>query len=139
MNKEYLDLFKNINEHKDLGKKPIKEKNYNDLQSINETPDVSKFKINENINDGWNIQFETETRVNGIRQSNNPYEQRQSRRQVREDLNGLNKYIEEDKTQQITKQNQLNEVFDLKNVSVVTLEMFESIRRAAMIQIANKI
>jgi len=29
--------------------------------------------------------------------------------------------------------------FDLKNVSVVTLEMFESIRRAAMIQIANKI
>lgn len=58
MDEEYLKLFKNIQDEE----KPKKEKleliketpNYSNYQSesLNETPDISKYKMNENLNDG---------------------------------------------------------------------------------------
>jgi hypothetical protein len=137
MDQEYLNLFKNVNNDKSLGK-PLKEKNYNNLPSLNETPDVSQYQINENLTDGWDIQFETETRIDGVVQNNNPHVQQRTRRKnLNEDLNGLNKYMDDEHLHKPV--NSVNEVVNLKDTDVVSLAMFESMRKNAMMSLANRL
>lgn len=151
MDKDYLKLFENMEDKNNKDEfKMIKEtpdfQNYNNAPSLNETPDVSKFNINQNLNDGWGVNFDVqfETRINGeVQRSNNIYEQRRSRRRnnVNEDLNGLNKYLEEDNLNEVIRHNQQtqqNKRLDLSG-DVVTLEMFNEMRRQAMDSVYRQI
>lgn len=106
--------------------------NYNQWQKLNEiNKEPRKYNINENLNDGWgNLDFQIETRINGIKQNNT------------KDLNGLNKYlnkedlIEENANSKLNKfleSFKLNETYDLSNVDIVTIEMFENMNNNAMV------
>jgi len=65
---EYLKLFQKVqkdNPQENLNKpnnpygQPIRETQNNKWgPSLNETPDVSKYKMNENLNDGWNLDLQ---------------------------------------------------------------------------------
>ena len=118
MNENYLNLFKKIQEQEDEDQ---------GLQSLNETPDHSKYQnpetqdfsqfqnlneiqrtpeINENINDAWSQNIEIETRVNGqvVRKGNSnpdPYTQRRSR-PVNQG-NGLDQYLAEDNLNEVVR------------------------------------
>jgi len=138
--KEYLELFNKIKKDKDdykmlnnkndnlpsLNETP----NYNDLPKLNETPS-NNYDMNENLNDGWNIDFQFETKVNGVKQSSNPYQQ-QKRKTNEEKQNNLNEVLRE-KRKQIN-----NEKINIDD-EVVSLEKFNLMRKNSMMFIANKI
>lgn len=139
--KEYLELFNKIKNKKEEYKS-LNNKNDNDLPSLNETPNYNdlpklnetpsnNYNINENLNDGWNIDFQFETRVNGVKQSSDPYKQ-QKRRTNEEKQENLNEVLRE-------RNNQIyNEKVDLDN-DVVSLEQFNQMRRNSMMSIVNRI
>jgi hypothetical protein len=147
MDKDYLKMFENIDKKEKTGliKETPNYENYNQYENLNETPDVSKFNLNENLNDGWNIDFQFETKVNGEVQRNpsNPYQQKRRRKSIKEDLNGLNQFIDEDEN--------LNEVFKPKQQlqkternsydpdGVITLEMFNNWRRMSLQPLYEKL
>ena len=77
MDEEYLKLFgkqkpeqeENLNETKQTWENLSKPRQQNQWQNINETPDLSQYNINENVNDGWGtLDVQIETRVNGVPQ-----------------------------------------------------------------------
>ena len=120
------------------------------LKSLNETPDYSQYEnlnkprnnysqyenlnevkrtpnINENVNDGWaNINFDVETKVNGVVQRNNPdpYVQRRSR--PVDDPNGLGKFMKEN----------LNEVVRHKPIPPPIVE--QPVEKKEEVQIINE-
>lgn len=157
-NKELMKLYENIQKNdknenvENLNETPnynneynLNKSKYNNLESINETPDVSNFNLNENLNDGWNNQFEIETRINGVKKDNRPFQQQKRNKRINKnenlnnDLNGLNQFLEEDKVQNIQKSNQINEKINTDNVDVVSIEMFESMRKKSMMPLVNKL
>lgn len=160
MSEDYLKLFQNIqNSPNESYIKPKKEElkpinegggRYDNLQNINEVNNVQQYQINENVNDGWNNQFEIETRVNGVVQRNNsdPYNQQMKRKNIVSN-NGLEKYLvgdEDDmretyRPQVIIQQDiiQNTPTKNLNDVEVVSLEMFERMSQMALTPLKSKI
>ena len=117
--------------------------NTQQLQSLNETPDISQYRIDENINGGWGTnEFQVETRVNGVPQQNSPYQHQQRRKAKTQDLNGLEQYLigdEEDNLNEIVQHNDISiKDIDTSKSDVITLEMFEQMRANAMLSLKNK-
>jgi hypothetical protein len=157
---EYLKLFKNVRETKEEENlnevknfseyENLSKNNYEGYQRLTETP-KHNYNVNENINDGWNNQFSTETRINGVPQkTNDPYQMPQRRVNRRPDPNGLNQFIDDDDMREVYRpQIQqttppppqpvtapiINEKFT--EVEVVTLDMFENINKRAFIELAQ--
>jgi hypothetical protein len=150
-NEEYLKLFENVNnqnqnlnetsKYDDYKNMNLNETpNYNQYQSLNETPDVSQFKIDENLNDGWNLDVQFETRINGeLQNPNSIYEQKRRRYNKSNDLNGLNQYLEDENLNEVYRNNStqtLNESINT-DCDVVTLDMFNNMRKNSMLAVAN--
>lgn len=157
---EYLKLFKQVNENKDDEETPMLKEtpNYSGLPNLNETPDTSKYRVDENVNDGWNMQFQTETRVNGVKQqSNNPYQQTHRSRGggLKNDPNGLGQYIDDDDVNEVYRQPKVQrpiqqpqqpiqqvqpvveKLNEFKEVDVVSVELFERWNEAYFINFAQ--
>ena len=145
---EYLKLFKNNkDEWGSLNETP----RYNNLPNLNETPDLSLYRIDENVNDAWgNLDIQIETRVNGMPQQNNPYYNPHVKRahQVN-DPNGLNNFLQEDNINEVIKHPQpiqgptfedsiepmINE--NINDVGIVSWELFEKINQKAFLALAK--
>ena len=117
--------------------------NQQQLQSLNETPDVSQYKIDENLNGGWGTNdFQVETRVNGVPQQNSPYQHQQRRKPKSKDLNGLEQFLVGDEDQNLNEVVQHNDALiqavDHSDPDVITLEMFEQMNTNAMLSLNNK-
>ena len=145
MNEEYLKAFQQVQEN-NSNKEELKSLNetpqYENMESINETPDLSQYQMNENINDGWDVNCEI--RVNGVVQHNNPYVKQNRRKKTINDANGLNQFIDEDNLNEVISVNPIqshssqgpqNQRFE--DVDVVTWEMFESINSKAFGQLGD--
>ena len=137
-NEEYLRIFHNV-------ENPRQQENLNETkkqeqwQSLNETPDVSQYKIEENVNGGWGTEdFQIESRVNGVQQerNSNPFQHQQRRKPNRgKNLNGLDQFIDDDdnlnevvqqpKTQPKTQAIETGPTPNIEDADVVSLEMFE--------------
>jgi hypothetical protein len=156
-NEEYLKLFNNIDNislnetqnHEEL--KSLNSNTHNNWSSINETPNLSDYKIDDNINSGWsNNEFQIESRINGIKQNNNnhynsPHQHRNKRNRNKLDLNGLNQFIDDD--------DDLNEVYQqpkisdtppvinesIEDVDEVSVELFEKMNANAMLTLNHKL
>jgi len=173
MTEEYLKLFNNIetknNQWDNLNEtqqpqQPQQQQNQwgqsqqNQWgQSLNETPDVSQYNINENINDGWGTnKFQVETRVNGIPNptnnlneiQNTPYQTRNQRRRNNQsqNLNGLDQFLDDDDlnevlvnkhTQSVNEILQHPTVDNLEDHDVITVEMFERMNTNAFLTLNN--
>jgi hypothetical protein len=129
--KEEMKLLKNENyiNFENLNETP----NYDNLPKLNETPDVSQFNMNENLNDGWDIEVQFETRMNGVKQPSNPYNQQKSLRTIEEKEQNLNEVLRE-KNQQY-----LNEQINTEVEDVVSVEMFNNMRMSSMNMLANRL
>ena len=146
MNEEYMKLFNKIQENKEDDElKPLNETpNYGDMPSLNETPDLSQYQINENVNDGWDSNFvQFETRINGISQNQQPQNQQIRKKRSDLDLNGLNQFLPEENLNEVffNKQQEnltgpINEKFE--DVGIVSVEMFERINEQALIPLGQK-
>lgn len=133
MNDEYLRSFMQVQENESKLESLNEVPNWNNLESINETPDLSQYEINENLNDGWNI--DCEVRVNGERLENsNPYIQQQKRKR-KNDPNGLNSFME-DSINEVYQQNTITPSVSVngsfKDVDVVSWDLFENINHQAL-------
>lgn len=138
-NEEYLRLFNNM-ENKES--KLLKNENYNDLPSLNETPNynnlpklnetptTTQFNINENVNDGWNIDFQFETRIDGVKQSSDQHIQQRRQRTIQEKEQNLNEVLRENE------QKFINEAINT-DTDVVSLEMFNQMRQNSMMSLAR--
>jgi len=147
MNEEYLKAFKQVQENNNSEEelKPLNETpQYDDMESLNETPDLSQYQINENLNDGWNI--DCEIKVNGVPQTNsNPYIQQNKKRKPANDPNGLNQFIGENSLNEVISYPKPQQIHNLQgpqtqrfeDVEVVTWEMFENINYKALGQLGN--
>lgn len=154
---EYLKLFKKVNADDNSGYQSLNEKpNYNQYlnQKINETPDVSMYRIDENLNDGWgNLDFQIETRVNGVpvqrQQNNSPFQRRQ--RKMENDINGLGQYLDNENLNEVYRQPVMQPLNDpivqiidtpvnenLQDVEVVSVELFNKINEKAFQPIVAK-
>jgi len=162
MDEEYLKLFQKQNEQKqeenlnetvqpqtweNLSKPRVQQ---NQWQNLNETPNTKQYNVNENVNDGWGtLDVQVETRVNGVVQ-NNPNQQQMRpnpRRHQQADPNGLNQFMEDD-LREVVRQPAPQQpvqpaplapppVQDVKDVDVVSVDMFENMGSNAMITFAN--
>jgi len=115
----------------------------NQYQSLNETPDVSQYKIDENLNGGWGTNdFQVETRVNGVPQQNSPYQHQQRRKPKSQNLNGLEQFLIEDEDENLNEVMQHNDVsinpIEQSDPDVITVEMFEQMNTNAMLSLNNK-
>lgn len=130
-----LNASKNNNQFQNYN---LNNNNFNNSNNLNETP-VHNFDINENVNDGWNNDFEVEVRKNGVKQERTrPFQQQKKRRKTQNnDPNGLNKFLQEDDLNQ-NQQQMVNENVNM-NTNVVTVDMFNKARRNSMLTIAQKI
>ena len=153
---EYLNLFKQVKEQS------IEQKDYTfeqlrgnanqfNGQMLNETPNYSNYNnfnsyqsINEvqrnNYSQEYNInEFNIETRVNGENLQN----LNEVKRQSKEDkLNEVMEHLRQERLNAMKKEDEnrsLNENINFKDVSVVTLEMFEKARYSSMMQVASRI
>lgn len=156
MDQEYLDLFKNIqNENlENLNETQKSNDGWENLnvkkeqqkwQSINETPDVNQYKQYENLNSDLNIDVQFETKINGVVQNqsqtqhnqSHPYHnkpKRQQPQQIFEDM-PLNEVIQEPKPS-YPEAEVINE--SLEDVDVVSVDFFNRMGNAAMLELANK-
>lgn len=151
---EYLNLFKKVQEQKietkTFGFEQLRESTNNvnlNQYRLNETPDYSSFQnfrqnnLNEvqrnNYSQDYNLnEFNIETRING----QNINEIREIRREERENrLNEVMKHIREQQSQELKKNENLNENINFKDTDVVTLEMFDKARYNSMVSIARRI
>lgn len=124
--------------------------------NMNETPDVSQYKIEENLNDGWDMNFQFETRINGevVKDSPAPAAPPRFNRRQAADPNGLNKYLEEENLNEVyrpEKEKSINEVIseqnelvgpvneDLSDVAVVSVALFEKINNKAFLGLAGTV
>ena len=170
MDDEYLKIFSQISKGESNPEKeqqPIQERpdysqyenlsrpRINQYEMLNETPDLSRYQINENLNDGWNIDFQFETRINGVPLNDNSYPAPAfNRRQNIPDPNGLNKYLGENLNEVYHEQEVLqpiNEVvkFDsdlvgpinenLNELAVVSVELFNKINSRAFMGLASTV
>ena len=148
---EYLKLFEQIDNQKEKGSQLLRETpNYNNMPNLNETPVNKQYNINENLNDGWNLDFQIETRVNGVpQQNNNPYQQQ--RRKAINDPNGLTQYMD-DNLNEVYRQPQVipqptQETFrsaelpsvneNFNSVDVVSVEMFEKMSQYFFVSLSK--
>lgn len=103
-----------------------------EYKSLNETP-VYNYNINENLNDGWDKNFSFEVRVNGELITEQPYHGMRMNKNKKQDLNGLNKYLDEEDllTEQYNYKdiNKPSSSNSFNNVSIVSLELFERINK----------
>ena len=117
---------------------------------LNETPDMSQYEINENLNDGWDVNFQFETRMNGevLDPSAPPAAPVFNRRQAAADPNWLNQYLYEnlnevykEPLQQTQPLNDLagpvNE--SLTDADVVSVALFEKINSRAFMGLASSV
>lgn len=175
MDEEYLKLFSQINGDSNPEKNEddtkfsdrvdysqfenLSKPRNNQFERLNETPDVSKFQINENLNDGWdrNFQFQFETRINGELMSSTPPPAPTftRKRQSFDDPNGLNKYLIEENLNEVYKNPMqdmhvikevmshdltgphLTESFD--EVGIVSVELFNRINSKAFLSLAGSV
>lgn len=162
LNQDYLNLFKKIGKdnENDEEKEPLKlikeTDKYNKYQmiketpistftkkdSINETPDLSMFKINENVNDGWNIDFQFETRINGVSlKDGDPYAP--VKRKSQKDENGLNKYLQNEDLREVYRPNPVKETIQMINESktseddIVSWEAFNRTNTEMLLELAS--
>lgn len=142
---EYLKLFsqnnqqyENINETSQNNEfeRLVDTNQNNHWENLNEIDINSKRFKNENIiNDSWKDEFKIETRVNGVKQ--NAYSRNN-------DLNGLNRFIDDDDLRETVKYPKTQEILtppkvdDINNVEIVSIDMFENINSNAMLTLANK-
>ena len=169
MDEDYLKLFKqqteqkedeNLNETKQNPWEQVQRPQQNQWeqlhksrqnqqwQNINETPDVSQYNVNENVNDGWGtLDVQVETRVNGVVQNNKPNNHHGTirRKPQQADPNGLNQFIDESEDlREVVKQPQVQQqtppppVQSVKDVDVVSVDMFENMNSNAMLSFANE-
>jgi hypothetical protein len=147
---DYLKLFKNDNLN-DKYENLNETTKYNNLEKLYETP-VNKYNMNENINDSWG-EFEIERRINGVTQNNHNQPQQYYNRIKKADLNGLNKYIDDD--------NDIREVFKIAKPiqqpkpvepsipqaelivekfdgDFISIELFEKVKNNSLLNILNK-
>lgn len=156
MDEEYLKLFKkenkdeNLNETKQNPWENLNNPQQNQWQKLNEVgKDAQQYNVKENVNDGWSTQdFVIEKRVNGIPQQNNdPYTQR-NRRNKQPDPNGLNQFMDDDDLREVVKQpvpvqQGPSEILappvvqSIKDVEVVSVDMFENMNSNALLTLAN--
>ena len=117
-------------------------------QQLNETPDVSQYKIDENINGGWGTnEFQVETRVNGVKQNQNtPFQHQQRRKSKSQDLNGLEQFLvgdEEQNLNEVVKQPLPTQIEtpqpNIEDVDIVTVEMFEKMNQRGLLDLHNNI
>jgi len=148
MEEEYLNLFKQNNGFQKLNETPNNEQ----WENLNEKPN-QQYNIYENVNDGWGtLDVQIETRINGIPQTQNPNQLRpNSRRHMQVDPNGLNQFIDEDDDLREVKRNlyqqpvqqpvqqtiQPPQVADIKDVDVVSIDMFENMNSNALLTLVN--
>jgi hypothetical protein len=150
MDEDYLNLFKQNNQNNGF-QKLNETTNYEQWENLNEKPN-QQYNIYENVNDGWSTDsFVVETRINGIPQTQNPNQLRpNSRRHMQVDPNGLNQFIDEDDDLREVKRNpyqqpvqpvqqtiQPPQVADIKDVDVVSIDMFENMNSNALLTLAN--
>jgi len=112
-------------------------------QSLNETPDVSQYKIDENLNGGWGTnEFQVETRINGVEQQNSPFQHQQRKKPKSQDLNGLEQFLVGDEDKNLNEVVQHNDAsikpVDDSDSDVMTLEMFKQMSTNAMLTLNNK-
>jgi len=111
---------------------------YNNTNSLNETP-TQQYDMDKNINDGWNQNFQFETRVNGEVINNQINGNYQYQRKQKEDLNGLNQFVDEN-INEIYKAplepTQINE--KIEDQDVVSLDFFNKIGQNAMLTLRQK-
>lgn len=141
---EYLNLFKKTQSDNQWGSLNETPK-YDNFERLNETPDVSKYTSNEQINDGWsNEMFVVETRVNGIPQSQNPNYNSHSKRANRlNDPNGLGQYLDDENINEVYRNPVVQQPIvqavvptgpvleHLQDVDVVSVELFNQINEKA--------
>jgi len=146
-NEEYLALFNNMNEDNTNNYGMLNETpKHNNYQPLNETPNTSSYRIEENLNGGWNTdEIQIESRINGIKQKQNPQNfnnqhKRHSRHEL--DLNGLNQFIDDDDLNEVY---QTKKKLDIPNVNehikdydIVPVELFERMNTNAMLTLNQK-
>ena len=150
MDEEYLKLFR---QQKQTQNENLNEtKNFDQWQRLNETPNTQQYNINENINDGWNTSdFVIEKRINGVpQQNNNPYGggNRRRNRVGGGGLNGLDQYLDDDDLNEVVRQPKVQPVQqqilqppvvqNVKDVDVVSVDMFENMNSNALLTFAHK-
>lgn len=160
MDEEYLKLFKqqqnqdeNLNEIKQNNpwENLNKPKQNPQWQKLNEVDKSSQqYNINENVNDGWGtLDFQIETRVNGIpQQQNHPYHH--SKRNKANNPNDLNQFIDDEDLRKVVKTSNVQQVQqgpaeilpppvvqNIKDVDIVSIEMFENMNSNALLTLAN--
>jgi hypothetical protein len=139
-NEEYLALFENNDRNKQYTKlNETPNYNQNNWQQLNETP-KSNYNINENVNDGWDdIQFET--KINGVHVRSNQTNQMINARMKykKDDLNGLNQFIDDDNLNEVYKQPQVSQIPQItekiEEQDVVSVELFEKMNQNAMLSL----
>jgi len=135
-NEEYLALFENNErkQHNKLNETP--NYNQNNWQQLNETP-KSNYNITENLNDGWDNNFQVETKINGITVNQNHQMINSRMKHKKEDLNGLNQFVDDDMLtedyQQPTTIPQVTE--KIVEQDVVSVELFERMNQNAMLSL----
>jgi len=158
MDEEYLKLFKqqqnqdeNLNETKQNNpwenlNKPQQNNQWQKLNEIDKS--AQQYNINENANDGWSNQdFVIEKRINGIPQTqNHPFHHSNRRNKSAEDPNGLNQFIDED-LREVVKTPNVQQgpteilspppVQNIKDVDIVSIEMFENMNSNALLTLVN--
>jgi len=158
---EYLNLFKKIkNDDENLNKtnqnemENLNEVNQNkinidpdpwqNLQNLNETP-VSKYNMNENLNDGWGTQdFVIEKIMNGqVITNNDPYQTKKIKQKT-ENLNGLDQFVDDEPLKSVNEVYQTNQGLEpptinekLSDIDIVSVELFERMHTNAMITLKN--
>ena len=106
------------------------------------------YQIKENVNDGWgNLDIQIETRINGVPQNNNPYQQQPRRNRNKYDPNGLSQYIDDENLNEVYRQPITQQPIiehqpileSLQNVDVVSVALFEKINEQAFVSLSKYI
>ena len=150
---EYLKLFKQVKENQLLETKDYTfdqlKSNVNSINQpmLKETPNYDSFKnfkqnnINEvqrnNYSQDLNLnEFNIETKVNGQNINEVKREEKENK------LNEVMEHLRQERLDAMKKEQEdksLNESVNFKDVSVVTVEMFEKARYNSMMQVAKRI
>lgn len=135
-NEEYLALFEN-NDRKQYNKlNETPNYNQNNWQQLNETP-KSNYNITENLNDGWDNNFQVETKINGITVNQNHQMINSRMKYKKEDLNGLNQFVDDDMlTEDYQQPIAIPQVTEkIVDQDVVSVELFERMNQNAMLSL----
>jgi len=148
-NEEYLRIFHGIENPEQQNLNETKQQEQ--WQSLNETPDVSQFKIEENVNCGWGTEdFQIESRINGVQQqrNSNPFQHQQRRKPNRggQNLNGLDQFIDDDdnlnevvQQQKPTTSTSSDFTEKIEDQDIVSVEMFERMNNNGLMTLHQKI